>query len=517
MIGRLDEASSSYAQSVQDVLSAELGDELMAVYLYGSALSEEFLPGRSDLDLVTVIRTWLSVSSARSVIERLRAVPRPKTLKGLDLWLVPLVVVQSPRPSPGYQARMLTSVDAVHHDCGRQGDPRLAMLLAICRHHGAALAGPAPDRLISPVPREAILGGMLVDLDSKAPTHYLVLNACRDLHFLTENRMCSKLEGAAWARPRVDDPELVDLAVNEHVHGDGRVIDSARVEAFVAPIAARLRAALPVGAEPVADTWRRSPPPLPASPAVTCLMPTYNRRPFVERSIRLFLAQDYPNSELVIVDDGEDDVDDLIPAGAPIRYMHLAKRATIGHKRNLAVELAGGDVIVQWDDDDWYGPSRLRKQLAPLVTGRADLTAIRVSWLVDLDGRRFFRYQDEPVAGAASLAAGTLAMTADLWRRCGCYPDASKREDVTMLLRAFDLGGRVEGVDNDGIYLYVRHGANSWRFDRSPDEQRGWAEVRPPDFILAGEFDSYVAALSRKDGFGTHSQVGVQQNRPTSS
>jgi hypothetical protein len=517
MIGRLDAASSSYAQSVRDALIAELGDDVVAIYLYGSALTDEFVPGRSDLDVVTVIRTWLPVSAARAAIERLRDLPRPTSLKGLDIWLVPLVVARSPRPAPGYQARMLTSVGAIHHDCGRQGDPRLAMLLAICRDHGAALVGPPPEQLIPHVPRAATIGGMLVDLESRAPAHYLVLNACRDLHFLTEGRLCSKLDGAAWARARVNDPELVDQAVYEHVHGDGPPIDRARVDAFVAPVAARLRAALPPGVEPVSDTWRRSPPPLPDAPAVTCVMPTYNRRPFVERSIRLFLAQDYPNCELVIVDDGEDGVADLVPPGAPIRHLHLPARATIGHKRNLAAEATGGDVIVQWDDDDWYGPARLRRQLAPLVAGRADLTAIRMSWLMDVDDRRFYRFDGEPVAGAASLAAGTLAMTADLWRRCGRYPDASKREDVTMLLRAFDLGGRVEGVANDGVYVYVRHGGNSWRFDRTPDEQPGWAAVERPDFLPVDELDGYVVAAAVVDGVGAHSQVGVQQNRPSSA
>src|SRR5205807_10283597 len=61
----------------------------------------------------------------------------------------------------------------------------------------------------------------------------------------------------------------------------------------------------------------------PATPLVSCIMPTYNRRPFVPQAIQYFLRQDYINKELVIVDDGTDSVSDLVPAGERIRYIRL--------------------------------------------------------------------------------------------------------------------------------------------------------------------------------------------------
>jgi glycosyltransferase involved in cell wall biosynthesis len=49
-------------------------------------------------------------------------------------------------------------------------------------------------------------------------------------------------------------------------------------------------------------------------------MPTANRRRFVPEAIRLFLAQDYEEKELVVLDDGEDAIADLIPDDPRIRY-----------------------------------------------------------------------------------------------------------------------------------------------------------------------------------------------------
>jgi glycosyltransferase involved in cell wall biosynthesis len=46
----------------------------------------------------------------------------------------------------------------------------------------------------------------------------------------------------------------------------------------------------------------------PEQPSVSCIVPTANRRRFVPHAIRYFLAEDYPNKELIIVGDGESNI-----------------------------------------------------------------------------------------------------------------------------------------------------------------------------------------------------------------
>src|ERR1041384_2498726 len=105
---------------------------------------------------------------------------------------------------------------------------------------------------------------------------------------------------------------------------------------------------------------------------VSCIMPTANRRPFVADAIRMFLAQDYADKELVIVDDGEDGIADLVPAHPQIRYLRQSGRRPIGVKRNFACEAARGEIILHWDDDDWYAPHRIRLQVEALCASNAD-------------------------------------------------------------------------------------------------------------------------------------------------
>lgn len=129
-----------------------------------------------------------------------------------------------------------------------------------------------------------------------------------------------------------------------------------------------------------------------AEPLVSCIMPTFNRRAFVPQSIRCFLAQDYPNLELIVVDDGSDAIGDLLPGDSRIEYVRLAERKSIGAKRNLACERARGGIIVHWDDDDWYPPSRVRTQVAALRDRGADVCGSSIVWYLDRERRRAFSY-----------------------------------------------------------------------------------------------------------------------------
>src|SRR5277367_5106837 len=98
------------------------------------------------------------------------------------------------------------------------------------------------------------------------------------------------------------------------------------------------------------------------APLISCILPTYNRRPFIAHAIAYFQRQSYDNRELIILDDGDDPIGDLVPQDAAIRYERLPNRLAIGAKLNLACEMAKGDIIAHFDDDDWYAEWRLSYQ-----------------------------------------------------------------------------------------------------------------------------------------------------------
>jgi hypothetical protein len=104
---------------------------------------------------------------------------------------------------------------------------------------------------------------------------------------------------------------------------------------------------------------------------ISCIMPTADRRRFVPQAIAAFLGQGRDDAELVILDDGDDPVGDLIPADPRIRYHRETPRRVLGEKRNRLCELARGEIIVHWDDDDWHGRDRIARQVAALDSSGA--------------------------------------------------------------------------------------------------------------------------------------------------
>ena len=222
-------------------------------------------------------------------------------------------------------------------------------------------------------------------------------------------------------------------------------------------------------------------------PLVSCIMPTYNRRAFLPQAIQSFRQQDYPNRELIIVDDGSDGIQDLIPAAANITYVQARRRMSIGAKRNLACQQARGEFIAHWDDDDWYSPDRLRYQLAPLVTGATDITGLENKFVLELptgefwtnDARLHERMFVENVHG------GTLAYRKSIWSEGLRYPETNLAEDAWLLARATRSGKRLLRLANPGVFVYVRHRSNAWR-EFAPGtfiDPNGWQRIpRPLNF-----------------------------------
>ena len=63
---------------------------------------------------------------------------------------------------------------------------------------------------------------------------------------------------------------------------------------------------------------------------------------------------------------------------------------------NLACEMARGDILAHFDDDDWYAPWRLTYQVEALTGARADLCGINQLLYYDLRDGRGYEYRYPP-------------------------------------------------------------------------------------------------------------------------
>lgn len=106
-------------------------------------------------------------------------------------------------------------------------------------------------------------------------------------------------------------------------------------------------------------------------PAVSIILPTYNRARFLAAAFESIRKQTFPDWELVIVDDGSNDnTRELVEEFAravpqPIRYAYQENDGAYG-ARNTGVEKACGRFVAFFDSDDYWLPHHLQDCVAAL-------------------------------------------------------------------------------------------------------------------------------------------------------
>jgi O-antigen biosynthesis protein len=226
--------------------------------------------------------------------------------------------------------------------------------------------------------------------------------------------------------------------------------------------------------------------PSPGTPLVSCIMPTSGRPDWVPQAIRYFQQQDVENTELIIVDTGPPGLESLLPNDPRIHHHRLAGRRSIGAMRNIACDLARGDIVMQWDDDDWYGPRRVSTQIRPILDGSADITGLTDTLFFDLDRWSFWRCT--PVLHRRmfhqDVHGGTLTFRRTLFGPCCRYPDRSLAEDAAFLNDAIRQGARLHRIPAEDHFIYLRHGRNAWTFPCGVYlDASGWRREEEPHHL----------------------------------
>lgn len=104
--------------------------------------------------------------------------------------------------------------------------------------------------------------------------------------------------------------------------------------------------------------------PLPASPLVSVIIPTYNSSEFIRETLESVFAQTYKNLEIIMVDDGSRDDTREILATYSDRVRWVAQdNAGPAAARNHGISLAQGELICFLDSDDLWEPNKLEQQV----------------------------------------------------------------------------------------------------------------------------------------------------------
>jgi glycosyltransferase involved in cell wall biosynthesis len=246
-------------------------------------------------------------------------------------------------------------------------------------------------------------------------------------------------------------------------------------------------------------------------PLVSCIMPTRDRRPFVAQAIEYFARQTYPARELVIVDDGEDRVEDLADGHENVRYIRLQTRTPLGEKRNIACAHSQGELIAHWDDDDWSAPDRLLSQIASLRASNARVcgAASLYHFAPTAASAGIYHFPHFPERQCAWLAGGTLLYRKSAWARHP-FPAVDVAEDVAFVRRF--PPGHVLTVETPPYYVALVHGGNT-RYRTAADPR--W-ESLPLEEVSALIADDWTFYAGLRSGLAVTQQPVLSREAPNS-
>jgi len=194
-------------------------------------------------------------------------------------------------------------------------------------------------------------------------------------------------------------------------------------------------------------------------PLISCICVTKNRPVLLKRAISCFNLQTYTNKELIVIYEIGDELTEGVIASVSskniraIGVMANAKQ-TLGALRNMGIELAKGEMICQWDDDDWYHIGRLEFQLAVIKeTGMKG--CVLTQWII------YDEKFKKAYLSISRLWEGSMMCNRQLLIEYK-YADKKKSEDSDLVNFLFNNHFLFPLDDVPNLYIYTFHGKNTW-------------------------------------------------------
>ena len=209
-------------------------------------------------------------------------------------------------------------------------------------------------------------------------------------------------------------------------------------------------------------------------PLVSVIIPAYNAAGFIGDTLNSVFAQTYSNYEVILVNDGSPDTDELEKVIEPFRdrliYLEQENKGPSA-ARNNAIRKARGELVAFLDSDDNWLPDYLAEQIG-LIEGEPRFDMVYSdAWLFGdspLAGRRFMECAPSvgPVTFESLLLYQTSVITSGTVVRRQAVIDAGlfderfiRCEDFDLWIRLAHRGARI-GFQEQVLARHRAHGAS---------------------------------------------------------
>jgi glycosyltransferase involved in cell wall biosynthesis len=191
---------------------------------------------------------------------------------------------------------------------------------------------------------------------------------------------------------------------------------------------------------------------------VSCVMPACYSDRYVGVALDSFLKQTHEDRELVVLDNNKpgETIEHLVPKDERIKY-YRCDCMTIGALRNLGASYATGDIICNWDCDDWSHPHRITAQVERLTLSGKAVTGFHNLLFYDTSNNTCWKYYfSHGHNNHPPYAMGTSQCYTRAWWQQHKYQHISKGEDYWFQKEAGDAG-QLDSVDAEQLCIARAH------------------------------------------------------------
>lgn len=191
---------------------------------------------------------------------------------------------------------------------------------------------------------------------------------------------------------------------------------------------------------------------------VTVIITTYKRPKFLNRAIDSVLNQTYKNIELIVIDDNNrnslyrtqtEKVMSRYQENSNVKYIKHSYNKNGAAARNTGLKNAHGTYVTYLDDDDYYLPEKVERQV-DFLTKHLEYKAVYCGW--ERDGLEETPLNEgdlsyEILSGKMTLRTNTIMMDKKISIEIGGWDEQFQRnQEAVYLLRYFKNGHKIGSV-----------------------------------------------------------------------
>lgn len=277
-----------------------------------------------------------------------------------------------------------------------------------------------------------------------------------------------------------------------------------------------------------------------AYPLVSFLVPAYNHEAFVQRCLDSVLEEDYPNKDLLIINDGSSDrthqkISEWIERcgdRVKVDYVNRPNRGR-AYTHNEISERANGDYLRFSASDDYFLPGGTIKLVDYLLGHPSKMAVVGDAVVIDPDGSpvhdsamiglyraRKHRYSTDEgirreVISRWAVGGPTLLMTKAGYKASGGWREDMRIEDWNLFLRlvAIDALGFVDAK----VGAYRLHGSNSSRGRDRETRIANLEDFARTPHLRAGDFTGADRALLMAQAHLIAAKIAYLRRKPIST